>query len=109
MTSLMSRSAGLTSTAASAAPKEFATASPSWTVVPAMSKTTNSITGFSQTFSNNAFRQAEGQRHAVAPGPGDHVHAGPRIGGDVGLRRMLEVKTVPALQDAQFGNADKRM
>src|SRR5579871_1801584 len=89
--------------AARVARNDVLTASPSYTVVPARSKTASLIMVNSQPVGNDALRQAERQGHA---GPADAGHGhGLRVevGDDVGGGGMLDVGPVPAGGDGQVG------
>src|SRR5262245_57779922 len=116
--------------AASEARNDSFTASPSKTVVPAMSKTTSSITVFlpvsagrlpacptretgwepvlrCQPLRDELFRHAEGHRHARTADAGhrERFWGGPRE--YVRGRRVLHVHPVPPRRDRQVGDRDE--
>src|SRR5262249_13749132 len=108
MTLLTVAGSASTPAAPRAARDDALTASPSWPVVPAMSKTTSSIMALSQKGAHGLLREAERQGHPGAPysGDGKDLRRGARD--DVGGRRMFDIDPVPARGDGQVGDVHER-
>src|SRR5262245_5545694 len=110
MTALTSSRVTVRPAAWSDSRKQSLTPSRSFTVVPAMSKTTrSSVLGFSTPPSSDPVPDAELQCHACSANAGDYGHVRFGLENHICLFRMFGIDAMPARADLQIRQQQKTL